>query len=200
MATNELARRYVLVIPVPREVEIRIEDRFLGLSGITKPLMGYHITVLGSFLLPEGIEPSSLAEITKVCSTIAPFEVAIGNIGAFEKPDDHTIYIGVIETEEIRALQRALWQTLEPKIAFASEGTRAWNMPDNYHPHVTLGLNLTDAEYAAFAHSGAEQGCAASFAVTSIDLVTQHADGPWQCLTSYTLGPDAKDSPCEPAY
>ncbi len=58
--------RYVLVVRLPRQVEVRIEDAYLALAGTTKPVMGYHISLLGPFHVPDEADSPFLANIGAV--------------------------------------------------------------------------------------------------------------------------------------
>ena len=179
--------RYVLLVRVPREIEVRIEDAFLTLVGTTRPLMGYHITLLGPFYLPSGVDYHALKGIEQVCQNWPPFYVRLDGLGAFRSKDNNAIYIRLLEATELVALHNALWAVLQNQIILQNEQTFRWNT-QNYEPHITLGLGLLDEELEQLLHLGEERSLEESFLVQEIWLAGQASDGPWQYLLRYPLG------------
>ncbi len=193
--------RYVLVIRVPREIENRIEDLFLGLSGTTKPVMGYHITLVGPFLLRDGADPD-LPEVTRICQGYAPFEVELTDLGAFQQINSNAVYVNLADPSHVIRLHEDLMAALAHVIEFADERSLQWNT-HSYHPHVTLALGLSDKALEAFPLGNIGHRCHSSFIADAIWLVAQRPNEPWRHLTCYALNaspsappPDPDDGPC----
>ncbi|MBN1399249.1 MAG: 2'-5' RNA ligase family protein [Anaerolineae bacterium] len=183
--------RYALVIRVPREIENKIEDLFLGLAGTTKPVMGYHITLLGPFALKPGIDGSeALGDIQRVCRRHEPFEIRLAGLEASREPDSNAVYLGVLDAHRSTALHADLLDLLSRHIEFADERSEVRNT-EQFRPHVTLALGLTDKALSTFPLESLEHRCRSAFSADEIWLVTQEPDEPWQHVRSFPLGASA---------
>ncbi|MBC7237896.1 MAG: 2'-5' RNA ligase family protein [Chloroflexi bacterium] len=187
MRETQEKTRHVLVVRLPRAVEIRIEDVFLGLAGATKPTMGYHITVLGPFFLADGIDPRSLTPVSQVCARWRPFEVYISGLSAFQTKDDNTVYLRVQDCNRIVDLHYDLLRATRGLINMQDERILRWN-EEQYEPHVTLALNLVDKGLAEFMRAAATRDLQASFTVDKIWLCLQEPNGPWQYTAQFPFG------------
>lgn len=187
--------RYALVIRVPREHEVKIEDAYLGLAGLTKPVMSYHITLVGPFRFRR--EPSDEVErmIAMACHRWEPFDVRIRGLGAFEAPEDHVVYLEVATSERVVALRDFLLKQCLPLVLPENERVAQFNLA-NYHPHVTLGLGLTDTQLREIRARSAECSVDLSFRVDCVWLATQAGVAPWRYVRSFALGGDAP-APCD---
>ncbi len=179
--------RYALVVRLPRQAEARIADAYLWLPGITRPSMGYHITLLGPLLLSEGVGPEAFEAARAVCARWGAFGVQIAGLGAFENDGVNTIYLGVVECDRIVPLHRALYEALDDRIDFASAQYRLWN-ESAYTPHVTLSLGLDERALMDLLATNQRRAVVVDVEVTSVWLVMQGPAGAWQFLAEYTLG------------
>lgn len=179
--------RYALLILLPRAAEIRIEEIFLPLAGITKPTMGYHISVLGPFFV-RAERPDRLSELVPTaCRPSPPFSVRLAGLGAFRSPGDNSVFIQIVDPKPVLALHEAMRRGLEPDLLLTDERYRAWNV-NEYEPHVTLGLNLSDRELAQLLHVGQDHPFDLSFGVKEIWLAEQPPGAPWRMLRAFPLG------------
>ncbi|OGO04331.1 MAG: hypothetical protein A2Y73_03785 [Chloroflexi bacterium RBG_13_56_8] len=181
--------RYALIIRLPREAEVRIEDAYLGLMGATKPNMGYHVTLLGPFHLVGEASLESLEVIAKVCRRWKPFRLRISGLGSFpvQRDDVHLVYLRVKKPKVVSALHSDLLETMREYIVFSEGIDDTWH-GESYTPHVTLGLDLSSEQLEEFLRIGAEEDIDESFRVSRIWLVRQEPHGPWEFLESCPLG------------
>lgn|GEM_PF-1286505 len=210
MAEKAFAQtRYVLVVRVPRPIEVRIEDIYLHLAGTTKPVMGFHITLLGPFLFHPPETPGQVAtqpvfgenqntptsdfvsRVRSVCRNWEPFSVRLHGLGVFKGQNDHLIYIQIAEPQTLIALHNELLKAVEGLITPQDERYRKWCVT-SYQPHVTLGLGLTDRELEEFLHTGTLHPFDESFEVSGLWLAQQAPNGPWQYITEFPLGTSPK--------
>ena len=189
MGENREKTRYVLVVRLPRRVEIRIEDVFLNLVGATKPTMGYHITLAGPFSLPDGMNTRCLSSIAEVCRRREPFQVRIAGLDAFRAKDSNAGYVRVRVPEPLVSLHNELLKTLERRITLQDGQDSA-----QYVPHVTLGLGLNDKQIETFLRVGPDRVFDESFEVSHIWLVEQPPDSPWRFVSNCPLGNLPQDS------
>ncbi len=187
MTDTEPRVRYALVIRLPREVEVRIEDTFLSVIGTTKPAMGYHLTLLGPYCLAPGVSSPFLAAVSRVCRQTESFPVRLEGLGVFSTANNNAVYLGVENPAPVVALHRRLLQATAGVVEPENERLRAWTV-DNYNPHVTLGLGMTDGDLEEFLRLGEQRHLTAEFTVQQVYLVEQVPNGPWEVAAEYSLG------------
>lgn len=182
--------RYALVVPLPRALEVRIEDLFLGLLGTSKPTMGYHITIVGPFVWAGEPDERLLDRIGEICANWRPFTVRLQGLSAFRSPDGHAVYIPVHNAAELLALHRVLQVTLQGAIAPERE------LPEEgYLPHVTLGLGLTDSELQRVLAGSQERELDEQLSVQEIHLVEERPSAPWRRIRTFPL--DQQEPPVD---
>lgn len=186
--------RYALVLRVPRQQEVSIEDAYLGLAGLTKPVASYHITLVGPFHFRSALSKEIEDILGTACSRWEPFDVRIRGLGAFEKPGDHLVYLGVTNEEQVVALRGFLLKQLLPHLTPENERVAQFTLA-SYHPHVTLGLGLSDAELRAILGATIRRPVDLSFRADCVWLMSQAGSAPWRYVRSFALGGEAA-APC----
>ncbi|MGC9358842.1 MAG: 2'-5' RNA ligase family protein [Anaerolineae bacterium] len=188
--------RYALVIRLPREHEVRIEDAYLGLSGLTKPVISYHITLLGPFRLRREPAEAVASILDAACQRWEPFQVRVHRVGFFERPDDHVAYLDVATPERVIALRDFLLKQLLPLVLPENDRVAQFTLA-HYHPHVTLGLDLSDVQRREILAATDKHPLDLSFLVDCVWLVSQFGASPWRYERSFALSGDAQ-LPCAP--
>lgn len=176
--------RYVLVILLPREVEVRLEDAFLSLVGVSKPVVGYHITLIGPFAW-RAESKEALDRLRQICATWRPFEIRFGDVGCFRGSNRNALYIRVL-SKMLEDLRRELWEALIPFIVVDSPGAG-----EEYLSHVTLALGLTDEELQRVVASLQTSTVEARFTVTDLHLLEERFQTPWRSIHTFPLGAGA---------
>ena len=188
LAEETLAQtRYVLVVRVPRPVEVRIEDVYLSLASTTRPAMGFHITLLGPYFFSAGASPRFMSKVSAMCRSWTPFSTRLCGLGAFKEKDDNAVYLQIVEPQILLALHNALLEATAGMTIPQDERYREWYVL-SYQPHVTLGLGLSDRELEEFLRSSTLRQFDESFEVSRIWLAEQVPHGPWQYVAEYPLG------------
>ncbi len=182
MESSHQLPRYALVVPLSRALEIRIEDLFLGLPGTSKPIMGFHITVVGPFTWTNGPDEALLAKIAEICATWPPFTVRLRGLSAFRSPNDNAVYIPVEKDAQLQELHRVLQMTLGPAISLQRELPQ-----EGYQPHVTLGLGLTDSELERVMADAQGRKLDACLLVDEIQLAEEQPGAPWRRIRAFAL-------------
>jgi len=187
VASEPNRTRYAIVIRVPRDIEVRIEDTYLSVIGVTKPSMGYHLTLLGPFLLSDEITAPHLPAVTRLCREEVPFEVHLAGLGISRSETSHAVYLDVVKPEKVMSLHNRLLDVTHDIALPENETLRIWTI-ERYNPHVTLGLGLSESELDEFLRLVQARDVQATFMVDSIWLVEQSPGGPWEFVTEYRLG------------
>lgn len=186
---QEAQARHLLMIPLPRALQVRIEDRFLPSIGASRPSMGYHITVLGPFFVTAEEPEQILPAIAESCAASAPMRISLQHVDVFENAaDDHAVYISVRPLWALRRLHRRLYQALQHQVK--AQYTRL----EPYRPHITLGLNLP-AQSRDILLRSAHEPFEALFEADEIWLMEQGPQGPWQPLFAFRLGQHQEPRP-----
>jgi len=180
--------RYLLLIRLPREEEVAIEDRFLGLPGVTKPAMGYHITLAGPFFVADAERAAPMQEgLERLAQALRPFRVDVAGLSAFSG-DGHTAYLEVAPSRTLDELWGTLRRYLESQIDCQYDHYRTG---DAFRPHVTLGIGLSDDELRGITVSHSDAPLVLSFMISEVWLALQNPNGPWEFLVAIPLGHQA---------
>jgi len=183
--------RYLLLIRLPREAEVAIEDRFLGLAGVTKPAMGYHITLAGPFFVDEAERAGPLQDgLEQLARALRPFRVEVAGLDAFSG-EGHTAYLGVAPSRALDELWSTLRRYLESQIDCQYDHYQAG---DAFRPHVTLGIGLSDDELRGITVAHSDAPLALSFLISEVWLALQEPNGPWEFLSAIPLGRQADEN------
>ena len=178
--------RYVLVIQLPRSTELRIEDAFLGHIGVTRPAMGYHVTLLGPFCLIKGSAEVLSALIDQICHTMPSFDLQLAGVKAFSSADNHIAYLQVGSIEPLLYLRDRLLADLLSQDILVDPCPQIDT--DVYLPHVTLSLELTYDELALLTESSSVRDFSATFTVNALALVAEQIGAPWRVEKVFPLG------------
>ena len=182
--------RYALVIRVPRTLEVQIEDAFLTLVGITRPIMGFHITLVGPFVWTSPDMEGVLSGLSRLCLKVEPFELSVGGSGAFVGEEANAVYLQAGPSPALMRLQSLTYRLLRPHIALQRDMP-----PESYVPHVTLGLNMTAGERDRALAALSEQPLCVSLSVVELQLMEEQPNSPWRAVLTFPL---AGQPPAEP--
>jgi 2'-5' RNA ligase len=175
--------RYALVARLPRPVEVQIEDAFLTLVGITRPIMGFHITLVGPFMWIAESPPARLLDrLSRLCLRTQPMEIEIDGQGAFVGVESNAVYLRVARQTALCRLQAQTDHLLRPHILLQRDLA-----PDKYVPHVTLGLGLTPEERDRALSTLADAHFSAAVPVCELHLVEEPPGSPWRSMLTLPL-------------
>jgi len=187
--------RHALVLRIPRQQEVSIEDAYLGLAGLTKPVTSYHITLVGPFHFRRPFAEELEEILASACSRWEPFDVRVRGLGAFEHPGDHLVYLGVANEEQVVALRGFLLKQLLPHLTPENDRVAQFTLA-SYHPHVTLGLGLSDAELQSILATAQRRVVDLLFRADCVWLMAQVGSAPWRYVRSFPLGGEGS-APCQ---
>jgi 2'-5' RNA ligase len=144
------------------------------------PHLAAHLTVLPPRLL-QGSESSAVATLEEVCSQVAPFTVALGDVETFF-PRTPTVFIRVAEASY---RMRELHDRLNAKVLAAQE---EWP----YMPHLTI-VKMSDESQAQRAYRVAHERWAhfegsREILVSELIFVREEETNCWVDLAGVPLG------------
>ena len=191
MENRSKETRYLLLIRLPREAEVAIEDRFLGLAGVTKPGMGYHITLAGPFFVENSERAGPMQNgLEQLARALRPFRIQVAGLDAFPG-DGQTVFLGVAPSRPLDELWSTIHLYLESQIDCQYDHYRAG---DAFRPHVTLGIGLSEDELRGITVSNNDAPLALSFMISEVWLALQEPNGPWEFLSAIPLGRQADEN------
>jgi len=187
LSEQSIRPRYALTIRLPRDAEVRIEDAYLSVIGVTRPAMGFHLTVLGPYRLAPGVPSPHLPAVAQACRAFKPFAVRLSGLAVFRNESDSAVYLRVSDPEPVVMLHERLLRAARNDVVPENEQIRD-RMFENYTPHVTLGLHMADPDLDEFLRLGEQRRVDVQFAVDRVWLVSQVPGGPWEYIAWYPLG------------
>lgn len=186
LATGLPNERYALVFLLPREVQLQIEDTYLHWQGITRPPMGYHVSVLGPFMVVEGHTLDDLVVIADLCRKQPSFHLLLGEPGVFRNTTNQLAYLSLYNPDPMRALHGALLEGTLGIVAAPTPEYHLWTV-EQYVPHVTLGIGLNEETAAEFLLYARRHPCSLRCQVLELSLLKQLGSGVWQHINTCTL-------------
>ncbi len=181
--------RHLLMLPLPRALQVRIEDRYLPSVGATRPSMGYHISIVGPFFWRDQDTDAALETIARVCAATKPLRISLHHADVFRNaPDDNGVFIAVRPVWALRRLHRRLRRALRQEIALQHQ------YGGLFRPHITLGLNLPAPSRDTLLRS-ARKPLDSRFEAAELWLMEQRPQDPWRPLFSFALGRDEPPHP-----
>ncbi|MHB1355362.1 MAG: 2'-5' RNA ligase family protein [Anaerolineae bacterium] len=178
--------RYALVYLLPRKVQLQIEDTYLHWQGITRPPMGYHVSVLGPFMVVEGHTQDDLGVIADLCLKQPSFHLLLGEPGVFRNAASQVAYLALYNPDPMRMLHGAMLEGTQSIVAAPSPEYHLWTI-EQYVPHVTLGISLNEETAAEFLLYARSHPCSLRCQVNELSLLKQQGSGIWQHLNTFTL-------------
>jgi len=141
-----------------------------------------HVTLLPPRPLPEGVARHAAFDFIRNSLAAQPaFELRIGDIEVF--PGSNVVYASIESGFDVL---RAIHNRLNAECVGCQEKF-------NYHPHVTLAQNLTEAQAHVLAESAAASWRSwksdRSFLVDTLTFVQERADKRWDDLEVLSLSP-----------
>lgn len=186
LETGSTSERYALVYVLPHEAQSRIEDTYLHWQGITRPPMGYHVTVLGPFVIIDGHNQDDLAVVTSLCLKQPSFRLVLGEPGVFQNAANQVAYLALHNPEPMRALHEVLLEGTRDIVAAPSPEYHLWTV-EQYIPHVTLGIGLGENAVAEFLSFAQRYPLKLRCQVQDLRLLKQLGGGVWQQLARFPL-------------
>ncbi|MEN6478721.1 MAG: 2'-5' RNA ligase family protein [Anaerolineales bacterium] len=182
LSRSDQQSRYLLMIPLPRAVAVRIEDRFLPKLGATRPAMGYHISLVGPFFWVDQMTDNTLERLQRACARAKPLQLTISGLDVFENaPDDCGVFLNVHPLGPVRQLYEQMLAALSDDI------TLQYHRAGPYRPHITIGLNLPSQVCQSLRNSVVTP-FHARFCANELWLMEQPPMSPWLPLLALSLG------------
>lgn len=171
---------YLIAILLPNEIReqiSRIQERFRVPRW--RKRIDPHITLLPPFTTAKDVR-SITKRITSVSRQHQVFMITLQGIGRFT-PRHHVIFAHIQAAPELQRLHMDL------SAALKDMGRNRYELPGNFHPHVTLSNKLTpeeaDIQFSEIAKLNIHQ----QFLCKSITLFRLDEQNIWQAVADFKL-------------
>ncbi|UPM53415.1 YjcG family protein [Gottfriedia acidiceleris] len=139
-------------------------------------LISPHVTVRSGFELSEDQLPNIISQLNEIASQIEPFELEINKVSSFA-PVNNVIYLKVTPVEALKELHEKMHTGAFPEIKDYA-----------FVPHITIGQQLQDAEFADILGQLRMIQFSYSEVVDNFKLVYQLENGAWEVYETFKLG------------
>ncbi|MFF3021185.1 YjcG family protein [Gottfriedia sp. NPDC057948] len=139
-------------------------------------LISPHVTVRSGFELSEDQLPNIISQLNEIASQIEPFELEINKVSSFA-PVNNVIYLKVTPVEALKELHEKMHTGAFPEIKDYA-----------FVPHITIGQQLQDAEFADILGQLRMIQFSYNEVVDSFKLVYQLENGAWEVYETFKLG------------
>ena len=182
-ATASSLSRYALLVRVPPQISQDLAERVHQVPGVTIPPLGYHVTVYGPFAF-VGDPAQGRALLRAIVQSAGPFTIRLQGIGVFRSPGANAVYLHADGGRPLAELRARLVQALAERAPIVPP------QGSGYTPHVTLGLNIADADLTATVRRLRARRLAYSFPVRELWLLQETPTPPstWLPAERYLLG------------
>jgi 2'-5' RNA ligase len=155
----------------------RIPPDCLPPSALITPHISLHVAE--SYDLSKILDP-----LARIAADARPFEVRLHGLGMFTGLVP-VLYLNVIRDASLSALQKQIWQALEPVASRSSPYTH----PQDWVPHVTLAMGgLTPERLICILDDLFHQPLDWRTPVDHLAVTTVQDDGRWAVERRFTLG------------
>ena len=166
--------RIGVAIAVPEPYGSRLQEARAALGDPLAHAIPPHITVIGPTVVDESLLDAVVEHLEKVAAETAPFRVHLRGAGTF-RPISPVVFVSLAEgIAECERLETA-----------ARSGVLAQDLRFNYHPHVTVAHEVSEADLdRAFVEMADFDG------VFEVDRLWQYEhgdDGVWRPQRSFRL-------------
>ncbi|MEH7400594.1 YjcG family protein [Gottfriedia acidiceleris] len=139
-------------------------------------LISPHVTVRSGFELSEDQLPNIISQLNEIASQIEPFELEINKVSSFA-PVNNVIYLKVTPVEALKELHEKMHTGTFPEIKDYA-----------FVPHITIGQQLQDAEFADILGQLRMIQFSYNEVVDNFKLVYQLENGAWEVYETFKLG------------
>ncbi len=180
---------FALVAYAPPEVTAALDDIRRRYDPAFKEGILPHVTMKRPAILPDAaLLPALSQSIRQAVQTISPFQIELSGYGIFRNSDKNVVFVKVQEEKPFCRLHTEIGEAL--KKVLPGGGLDKYE-GEAYHPHLTIGNNLSDLELAVMQYeldSGSYR-LNFTFELSEVALLSQPPRLSWETVDNYHFGP-----------
>ncbi|HEX2912570.1 MAG TPA: 2'-5' RNA ligase family protein [Chloroflexia bacterium] len=181
---------FAIVLNAPPEISHALDDVRRRYDPAFKTGIPPHITVKRpALLLSKDKVPALHEAVRQVVHNFPPFPVQLQGYGLFKSAGRNVLFLKVQNEEPFCALHN---QILDALRQIYPNGQADRYEDTNYHPHLTIGNELSEIDLAVLEYELKTGGYRLdfSFILDEISLFLHEARQPWNVLDTFKFGAD----------
>ncbi len=182
-------QEYAIILDAPPEISEALDDVRRRYDPGFKAKVPPHITVKRPAVLAD---PARLEEVRKamraVAASLPPIPVALKGFGSFKAPGRNVVFLKVENEAPLCQLHQRVAAALSE--VFGNEQADHFEN-GNYHPHLTIGNELSEIDLAVLEHELLSGGYRLDFdfTITQFTLYVHDTGKPWESIESFSFNP-----------
>ncbi len=178
-----------MILGAPPEISEALDDVRRRYDPAFKVQVPPHITVKRPTMLGE---PARIAQIQQamqiVVASVPPIPVRLKGYGSFKSPGRNVVFLKVENERPFYDLHQKVAQALQE--VYGMEQADHYEKI-NYHPHLTIGNELSEIDLAVLEHELSTGGYRLEFdfTLTQFTLYAHHTGKPWETIQTFVFNP-----------
>ena len=182
-------QEYAIILDAPPEISEALDDVRRRYDPAFKVKVPPHITVKRPTVLsgPARIE-GIRAAMRMVAANLPPIPVALKGFGSFKAPGRNVVFLKVENEVPLYRLHQRVTAALGE--VFGTEQADHFEN-SNYHPHLTIGNELSEIDLAVLEHELVSGGYRLDFdfTITQFTLYVHYTGKPWETIETFSFNP-----------
>jgi 2'-5' RNA ligase len=182
-------QEYAIILDAPPEISEALDDVRRRYDPAFKVKVPPHITVKRPTVLadPTCIEAMRGA-MRKVAANLPPIPVVLMGFGNFKSPGRNVVFLKVENEAPLYQLHQEVVAALQE--VFGTDQADHFEN-SSYHPHLTIGNELSEIDLAVLEHELATGGYRLNFnfVISQFTLYVHDTGKPWQTIETFSFNP-----------
>lgn len=188
-------QEYAIILDAPPEISEALDDVRRRYDPAFKVQVPPHITVKRPVVLTDPARIDQVREaLRQVAASLPPIPVALKGFGRFKSPGRNVVFLKVEDESPLCNLHERVAAAL-----FEVFGTAQTDHFEdrNYHPHLTIGNELSEIDLAVLEHELVTGGYRLDFdfTISRFSLYVHDTGQPWQTIETFSFNPNPPIDP-----
>jgi len=188
-------QEYAIILDAPREISEALDDVRRRYDPAFKVKVPPHITVKRPTVLADPARIKGTREaLGTVAANLPPLPVTLNGFGSFKAPGRNVVFLKVEDEAPLFQLHQKVVAALHAVFG-VDQADRFEN--GNYHPHLTIGNELSEIDLAVLEHELVTGGYRLNFdfIITQFTLYVHDTGKPWQTIETFSFNPQLNPGP-----
>lgn len=182
-------QEYAIILDAPPEISEALDDVRRRYDPAFKVKVPPHITVKRPTVLADPTRIEAMREaMRKVAANLPPIPVDLMGFGNFKSPGRNVVFLKVENEAPLYQLHQEVVAALQ-EVFGIDQADRFEN--SSYHPHLTIGNELSEIDLAVLEHELATGGYRLNFnfVISQFTLYVHDTGKPWQTIETFSFNP-----------
>jgi 2'-5' RNA ligase len=182
-------QEYAIILDAPPEISEALDDVRRRYDPAFKVQVPPHITVKRPTVLPDPARIEGVREALRtVAASLPPIPVALKGFGSFKSPGRNVVFLKVENEVPLFQLHQRVAAVLRE--VFGVEQADQFEN-GSYHPHLTIGNELSEIDLAVLEHELMSGGYRLDFdfIITQFTLYVHDTGKPWETIETFSFSP-----------